>query len=92
MVNDILYDSDGDLAIDNGDFVIGDSTAQAIEDLLLTEKGNLRSSPAAGVGVKSWINDDEDSHNMEKEIQKELEADGMKVIANANGVVDAVYK
>ncbi|MEO0337579.1 MAG: oxidase [Bacteroidota bacterium] len=78
---DILINDGFDLEIENGDFLIGQSTRQHQALLLLTEKGEWREFPLRGVGAVRWINDDL-SGDLNGAIKREYEADGMVV----NGV------
>ena len=73
---DILLDTNNDLLIVNNDFVIGESSGQHQELLLITEKGQIKEKPEATVGVIDYINDDE-IEDMKFEIRKKFEDDGM---------------
>lgn len=80
MPNDILLNkSTNDLVIQNGDLVIGESTRQHQQLLLLFEKGDLIEFPTHGVGTRSWINDDVSFADLKAEIKREFERDGMRV-------------
>jgi len=88
-MQDYLLD-DFDLAIDNGDFVVGESTSQHQQLLLLLNKGELRQYPKTGVGAITFSNDDQ-LGGLYTEIQQQFEADGMqieKLVVNSNGTVD----
>jgi hypothetical protein len=96
MPTDYLYTDDMDLRIENGDFVVGDSTMQHQQVLLIAEKGELRQYPLTGVGTMSYLNDDQIG-DLYPEIQKQFEADGMVVktlsIDHEGKInVDAAYK
>lgn len=78
MPNDILLNQDGTPVIENGDFVIGESTEQHQKLLLISQKGDFRQYPFIGVGIDNFLNDDEIS-DLGAEIQKEFEKDGMTV-------------
>lgn len=94
MPQDYLFDNDGDLLIQNGDFVIGESTAQHQDSLMLLEKGELRQYPKTGVAVKSFINDDA-LGDLYPEIQRQFEADGMQIdslTVQSDGVVNVKAK
>lgn len=96
MPNDYLYTEDMDLLIADGDFVVGESTFQHQQALLIAEKGELRQYPLTGVGAKSFLNDDKIG-DLYPEIQKQFEADGMVVktlSVNHEGKinVDASYR
>jgi hypothetical protein len=47
---DILLDDNNDLRIENGDFVVGDSTKQHQKLLLMLSKGDTRQFALDGVG------------------------------------------
>ncbi len=47
---------DFDLKIENGDFVINESDAQHIENILLAHKGNWKQHPIVGVGLVNYKN------------------------------------
>lgn len=77
-MTDILLDDDFDLVFADGDLVIGEATLQHQKILLLTEKGEIREFPTHGVGLRSWLLDDE-AGNLNGRIKREFEADGMTV-------------
>jgi hypothetical protein len=78
MPNDYLLTDDFDLKIANGDFVVGESSAQHQQLLLLLEKGELRQYPQTGVGVKNFLNDDNLS-GLHQEVVKQFKADGLTI-------------
>jgi hypothetical protein len=78
MPNDILLGDDLDLAFENGDLLVGESTNQHTELILLVEKGALRDSPFRGVGVGNWILD-EFPANIAIEAKRQLQLDGQRV-------------
>jgi hypothetical protein len=51
MGKDILLDADGDLAIVNGDFVLGDSELQEVETILSMMQGALKEDPIMGANL-----------------------------------------
>ncbi len=75
---DILLEEGFDLSIAAGDFVIGESTQQHQQLLLLLQKGELKQSPLVGVGLLELI-EDEESAAINKIIKDEFEKDGMTV-------------
>jgi hypothetical protein len=75
-MTDILLDTNNDLLIVDNDFVIGESSGQHQELLLIIEKGQIKEKPDATVGVVDYINDNE-IEDMKFEIRKKFEADGM---------------
>jgi hypothetical protein len=94
-MTDILLDDTFDLAFENGDFLIGESTEQHQQLLLITNKGDWRENTTIGVGVKNWLKD-EDNNTLLGEIKKEFERDGMLVESIAldgeSIIINAPYK
>lgn len=79
MPKDFLFNmTTGEPLIEDGDFVVGDSTAQHQYDLLRLQKGELKQFPKAGVGVIDFF-DDENPDALLREMRKQYSADGMKV-------------
>ena len=78
-VKDFILDDDMDLSIKGGDFEVGESSLQHQQALLLSEKGEYKQSPNTGVGITSYINGDNDADDLQTNIQKEFEADGIKI-------------
>lgn len=91
-VNDILRDDTGDYIIRNGRLVIGESTYQHQEDIIMANPGDYPDDPTTGVGLQSYILDDAPTLSLETETQRQFEMDGMKVLKNTNGKVIAEYK
>lgn len=83
----ILLDENGDLLIKpvrdaNGliisGVVVGDVTVQNQRTILLVEKGEIKESPTLGVGLTSFL-DDDDTSELLREVRINLNADGQKV-------------
>lgn len=93
-VRDILLADDGELAIVDGDFVIGDSTKQNQKLLLISQKGEWKQSPLTGVGIDNWLKD-ETQGGLKAEIKQQFKADGMTInslIVNGQTItIDATY-
>jgi hypothetical protein len=81
--------------ITGGDFVVGESTRQHQELLLLIEKGELRQYPLSGVGIRSQLLD-ENPAAVRAEIKRQFELDGMKVLeVSGSGLTiktEAIYE
>ncbi len=77
-VYDILLDDDFDLKVENGDFVIGESTAQHQKCLLMAKKGDYKQNPIVGVDLFHEI-DDEGPEDLLREVRLAFSQDGMKV-------------
>lgn len=76
-MNDIILTS-MDVAILNGDFVVGDATKQHQELLLSTAPGDWKQHPVVGVGLVNFI-DDESPEGMLREIRQQFTKDGMRI-------------
>jgi hypothetical protein len=78
-VRDYICDANNDLQIVNGDFYSGDCTQQNQERLMLAEKGSITQFPGAGVGMRSYLLDDESPDSFVAATTEEFESDGMNV-------------
>lgn len=94
MPNDILLEG-FDLMTANGDLVTGEATRQHQQLLLLAEKGEIRDLPMRGVGLQTWLHD-EQAGSLNGQVKREFEADGMTVEAvkgsGANLQIEAKYE
>lgn len=94
-MTDLLLDDTLDLQIVNGDFVIGESTAQNQKLLILSDKGTFKENPMRCVGARRHL-EAGDLDGLAPEITQEFSLDGMTVntIKMNNGIieVDAFYK
>lgn len=77
-MKDLLINNNGSLKIENGDFVVGESTLQNQSLILVANTGDLKESPMLGVGIDNCILDS-DMRDCEYEIRKQFTLDGMKV-------------
>ena len=93
-MRDILLDEEFDLKVKGGDFVIGESTQQHQQCLLLAEKGSYKQYPAVGVGIATFLKD-EDPGDLLREIRIQFSKDGMNVdklgFENGKLRIDASY-
>lgn len=78
MPYDILLDENDDLLIEDGDFVIGESSLQHQRLLLLCNKGEFKETPTCCVGLSRFL-ETGDSQALAREIDVEFTKDGMKV-------------
>jgi hypothetical protein len=96
-MEDFLLDTDGDLLLDtNGDFVLGESTTQHQQLLIMTTKGAWKENPLVGVGAMQYL-ENEDNAGLLNEIRKQFTTDGMTVTKIAYEVtgkllINAAYK
>jgi hypothetical protein len=79
MATDILLDENGDLRIENGDLVTGESEAQHIEHLMVMNKGEYKGSPLTGAGIPAMLKSGNKRAVIEREVMLQLERDGYKV-------------
>lgn len=95
-MNDFLLDDNLDLLIsDDGDLVVGESSAQHQKTLILADKTEFKEVPMRGVGVRRYL-EDSDPSNLAREIRTEFAADGMivnkiQIAADLTLQVDANY-
>ena len=73
---DILLDDTGDLLIENGDFVVGDSNQQHVESILLSQKGEFKEFPLVGFGIVNYIKSDTPEVKFKRDLKIQLEYDG----------------
>lgn len=95
-MQDIYLDSNNDLSLKNGDFVIEASTLQHQNHIVLAQKGEYKQYPEIGVGILTELLN-ENPRELLNQIRRNFEYDGMqvtslKITTNGNIAVDAVYK
>jgi hypothetical protein len=76
MAKDILLASDGDLLIENGDFVIKESELQEVGIILQMSKGELKSDPLIGANLTQFMRAEKNRAKIADHITKQLELDG----------------
>jgi len=95
-MNDLLLDTDNDLIIDNNELSIGFSDYQHQQLILLMQKGELKESPLATVGIVNYLRES-DIEGMLHEVRRCFVEDGMTVSKlnyneqNGNLDFDATY-
>ncbi|MBA9078934.1 hypothetical protein [Rufibacter quisquiliarum] len=88
MVGDLLLTEDGDLRVENGDLVIGDSQEQHIKLVTLSAPGFWKDTPLLGPDLAGFLLDETNLSELQQAIQKHLELDGCKGVSfefNDNG-------
>jgi len=75
MYKDFITDSDGDITIQNGDILVGNSDSQHVEHIVIADKGHYRQHPLLGVGLLRYMNGNINPVALEQEIQMNLESD-----------------
>ncbi len=76
---DVLTDSNSDLQIANNDLLVGESTIQHQNHLLVSVPGDLKEDPLAAVGLALYLKDDSLADGLLGTIKEKFERDGMKV-------------
>ena len=76
MGRDFLVNEAGDLAIVNGDFVIGDSVDQEVAALLVGEKGDLKEDPIFGPNLIALLKSNISEIEVKQIIKNQLKRDG----------------
>jgi len=75
--------------------VVGDVTKQNQRTILLSEKSEIKEAPTLGVGIASFLDDDNPSELL-REIRYNLREDGQTVRAcgfsDGKLIIDAVYE
>jgi len=94
-MRDLLLDNNQELDIQNGDFVVDESSLQHQDLLLMTSKGEWKENPLIAVGVLEFLKD-EDASGMLSEIKIQFEKDGMDVksvaIVDEKLLINAQYR
>ena len=80
-VYDFKLDEDGDLAIENGDFVIHESSNQHIRDILASAAGYFKSAPKLGWNPYSRLNSRVEKQRHIQDAIIQLQSDGWRVNA-----------
>ncbi|HEY1166115.1 MAG TPA: hypothetical protein VGE90_13130 [Chitinophaga sp.] len=94
-MKDILLNENLDLDLHAGDLVTGFSDHQHQQLLLMTNRGNIKEFPAAGIDAFGYLQDN-DTSALLREIRRQFTADGMEVktinITNTGQLnIDAAY-
>ena len=72
---DYILDENGDLLIKNGDFVVGLSDDQHIEDIITSFQGEYKEFPFTGAGILTSLNAS-DARNAINKVKEQLQAAG----------------
>lgn len=80
MKLDFLSDEDGDILIQNGDFVIEDAVTQHAKLLIDLGQGEIRQFPNAGVGIINYIGSKIDENDLYQAIFEELAKDNIDLL------------
>jgi uncharacterized protein YjgD (DUF1641 family) len=84
-----------DLLIENDGMQFGDVVKQNQKIILLAEKGELKNNPLSGVGIASFL-DDDDISELLREVRTNLRRAGQTVTKcmfdNGNLIIEAKYR
>jgi len=72
---DFIVDSNGDLEIQNGDFVVGLSDFQHIQDIIYSFAGEWKQFPLVGVGIQQYLKS-QNASDAVNSIKQQLQSDG----------------
>lgn len=78
VFQDFLLDDDGDLLIQDGDFVVGASDVQHIEDIIQSFAGSWKQYPILGVGILTYLKS-QNAMAAVSVIKSQLQSDGYSV-------------
>lgn len=76
-VFDILLDENYAVRIEGGDLLVGESTKQHQNLLLISNPGEWKQNPTIGIGIGTYLLDDAPISDLKAAIQKGFENDGM---------------
>lgn len=74
-MKDLLLNDNNDLLLHTGDFTIGESKMQQQRLVLQSHKGEWKQHPLVGVGVESFL-EDEEVEELFAEIREQFKIDG----------------
>jgi len=73
--HDILIDENEELQFLNGDFLVGVSDQNHVQDILKAKKGHYYQHPLIGLGATDLINGDIDRDFLRQQIKLQLKSD-----------------
>ncbi|KQC30173.1 hypothetical protein [Flagellimonas eckloniae] len=76
MEQDFLLGEDGDLLIENGDFVVGDSLDQEVQAILEMAQGELKEDPILGVDIFRLVHSNVTEADLKQRVKLHLARDG----------------
>ncbi len=90
-VKDIKLNDDGDLFIENGDFLAVESDQTHIEHILISNKGYWFEHPLLGVGIINEQNGSRSRQELKQNIRRQLVYDNFavkKIAISQNNEID----
>ena len=95
--HDFKLDTDGDIAIENGDFVIVESDQQHIKDIMESVGGWFKKFPLVGLNPYQYLNARVSATELNKNAKIQLQADGYADVVtdlsqdSSNKITGTVY-
>lgn len=88
MRKDFLRNDTGELLFANGDFMVGQSDQQHVEDLLDLQPGEIKEFPLAGFGAINYIKRTITADEFKRDLKLQLNYDGYDnaTIDTSNGI------
>ncbi|TDN38615.1 hypothetical protein E4631_24015 [Hymenobacter sp. UV11] len=81
QATDFTLAGDGDLLIENGDFVLSHSDGMHQEHILRSYTGFWRTAPLVGVGIEQYFGATVHPAEIKRAITLQIEADGYQIIS-----------
>jgi len=79
IAQDIILDSNNDLLVEQGDFVVSSSDDRHVNLIIVSNKGHYRFNPTIGVNAFSFLNSVGQADALKRSIQEQLSIDGFQV-------------
>ena len=79
MFKDFAENTDGDMLIFGGDFVVSDSDQMHIQDTIIASAGWWKQYPQDGVGIDDYVKSNGQEQVLAREIKLQLQNDGYTV-------------
>lgn len=77
---DLILSTDNDLAIDNGDFVLGDTLYQEAALIMQAVPGWFKNDPILGADINNSLDDDTPMLEFKAHLARHLQRDGKELI------------
>jgi hypothetical protein len=86
-MQDILFEN-GDVKIQDGDFAVGDSDVQHINDIITLNKGEHKQNLAIGFGMNKQLQSVVTAQRFKRDLKLALAQDGMDVDIDISKGID----
>jgi len=78
MMKDILFDTDGELQFENGDFLVGESDTQNVKLIVEANKGEFKQHPQLGFGAINYVKSNVSAIEFKRDLKIQLKMDGYR--------------